>query len=85
MANSTYAVIEARFVLEPELTHLYVRCSPDSDGGMLVGGWYHKVLPVSVPALDALVEALTKAEYLLWERGAPPATDRARGEEDDRG
>ena len=79
MGDATYQVLEARFVLEPELTHLYVRCSPDSDGGWLVGGWYHKVLPASAAALPALAEALEKADYLLWGRGAPAA--RARGEE----
>jgi site-specific DNA-cytosine methylase len=34
-------------------------------------GWYKKVIPASVAALDALREAMTTQEYLLWDRGSP--------------
>ena len=73
MADATYEVLELRAVIESELTRLYILCGPDSDGGMLVGGWYTKTIPASEPALDALAEALTTQAYLVkWDKGAPP-------------
>lgn len=72
MGDSTYEVLEFRAVIERELTRLYILCGPDSDGGMLVGGWYTKTIAASEPALDALTEALTTQAYLTkWNRGAP--------------
>lgn len=71
MGTAKYDVLEMRCVIEPELSRLYVRCGPDSDGGFLVGGWYTKTLPPSSPALDFLVEAMRKQDYLLWDRGTP--------------
>ena len=72
MAQSNYEVLEVRAVIKPELTHLYVRTSPASDGMLGVGGWYHMVIPATVPAMDALTEALMSQAYLVgWDRGAP--------------
>lgn len=75
MANATYEVLEFRAVIKPEWTELYIRCSLDSDGGILVGGWYKATVKPDVPAIDAIREALVKATYLTgpeWSRGAPP-------------
>lgn len=74
MANAQYEIRELRVIIGPELTELYVGLGPDSDGGMLVGGWYKRVIPPSAgPALDVLGEALRKQSYLTeWDRGAPP-------------
>jgi hypothetical protein len=71
MANATFEVTELRVVIKQELTELYVATTPASDGMLGVGGWYKKVIPASVPALDALREAMTTQEYLLWDRGSP--------------
>jgi hypothetical protein len=71
--NSTYEVLELRAVIKPSLTELYIRCSADSDGGGLVGGWYKTVVGPDRPAIDALREALVSSAYLTeWDRGAPP-------------
>lgn len=79
MANATYEVRELRVVIHPELTELYVLCGPDSDGGMLVSGWYKRVIPPSAgPALDVLREDLAKQSYLTeWDRCAPPRKEPA--------
>ena len=72
MANATYQILEFRAVIEPHWTKLYIRCGPDSDGGVLVGGWYTKTVAQSVPAMDALREAMRTQAYLTaWDRGAP--------------
>lgn len=72
MTDATYEVLEFRAVIEPELTRLYILCGPDSDGGLLVGGWYTKTIPASEPAIEALTEALCGMTYLTkWDRGAP--------------
>lgn len=75
MANSTYEVLEFRAVIKPEWTELYIRCSPDSDGGGLVGGWYKSIIKPSVPAIDAIRAALVSGAYLVgdeWSKAAPP-------------
>ena len=72
MANSTFEVLEFRAVIEPDLTHLYIRTSAASDGMLGVGGWYHKVIPASKPAMDVLRDALVTCDYLTdWDRGGP--------------
>lgn len=72
MADATYAVLEIRAVIKPELTELYIRCGPPSDGMLGVQGWHKKVIPPSVPAMDALNEALATGAYLTeWDVGAP--------------
>ena len=72
MANSTYEIREVRAVISDERTDLYVLCGPDSDGGGLVGGWYHKTfVPSDGPALDLLTRAIVNQDYLMWDRGAP--------------
>lgn len=75
MANSSYEVLEFRAVIKPHWTEIFIRCSADSDGGGLVGGWYKTTIPPTKPALDAIREALVSADYLVgdeWSRGAPP-------------
>lgn len=75
MANSTYDILEFRCVIKPDWTELYIRCSADSDGGVLVGGWYKAIVPKEKPSLEALREALVSGAYLTgdeWSRGAPP-------------
>lgn len=75
MANSTFDVLELRVVIKPEWTELYIRCSSDSEGGALVGGWYKTTIPPSTASLPALTEALSTCSYLTsdaWSRGAPP-------------
>lgn len=72
MANSTYEILEFRAVIKPHWTELYVLCSPDSDGGILIGGWYKKTIPPTEPALSTLTEALLTCDYLKWDKGCNP-------------
>ncbi len=73
MANSTYEILEFRAVVKPNWTELYILCGPDSDGGVLVGGWYKTTIDPKTPSLDALRDALVNCKYLTeWDRGAPP-------------
>lgn len=72
MADATYEVLEFRAVIEPDWTRLYIRCGPDSDGGILVGGWYTTTVSKDTPAMDALRDALASSSYLTeWDKGAP--------------
>lgn len=71
MANAKHGLLEFRAVIRPGWTELYVRFGPDNEGGALVGGWRKKIIPVDVPALDAMTKAILAQEYLLWDRGAP--------------
>lgn len=75
MADATFEILEFRAVVKPNWTELYIRCGPDTDGGMLVGGWYKCTIPPSVPSLDALRAAFVSSSFLVsdeWSRGAPP-------------
>ena len=73
MANASYAVLEIRFVVEPELTHAYVLCGPPSDGMLGVQGWHHRAFPPSVPVIDILQGDIAKAEYLVGREWGPKA------------
>lgn len=73
MPDSTFEILEFRCKILPEWTECYIRCSPDSDGGVLVGGWYKKTISINKPALEFLQKALLSSSYLLdWDRGCSP-------------
>lgn len=79
MANASYEILELRAVINPHNTELYIRCGPDNEGGVLVGGWYKTTIPPNVPAIDAMRDAILSHEYLTkWDRGAPDMTDARR-------
>ena len=72
MADATFKILECRWLVKPDWTELYIRTGPASDGMLGVGGWYKKIIPPSVPALDAIRDALISSEYLVkWDRGNP--------------
>lgn len=72
MANSKFEILEFRAVIEPELTRLYIRCGPTSDGMVGVQGWWTTTIPKDKPALDALMNAFANNSFLTeWDRGAP--------------
>lgn len=82
MANSTFEVLEFRAIIRSEWTELYIRCSNDSEGGILVGGWYKALIPPSVPAVPELADALRSCTFLTsdtWSRSAPPIDGRDEG------
>lgn len=73
MANSYYAILEYRAVIDGDVTHLYV-CISDANDFMPISGWYKKTIDKDTPSLSALQEAITKQQYLLgdgWSREAP--------------
>lgn len=72
MATAYFNILEYRVLIRENWTELYVLCSPDTDGGGLVGGWYKKVIDPTQPAMNYLMGALAKTEYLSWDKGAPP-------------
>lgn len=75
MANASYEVLEFRAVIKPEWTELYIRCSPDNESGILVGGWYKAIVKPDIPAIDAIRAALVSGAYLTdieWSKGSPP-------------
>lgn len=75
MADTSYEILELRAVIKPDITELYICCGTTSDGGVLVGGWYKSTVGRTVPALEALREAIRTQAYLVsseWSRGAPP-------------
>lgn len=68
MANSGYLFREIRFVIEDELTHVYVRLEATGDSPIGVQGWHYKVFPPSRPVIDLIEDA---ADAVMWPQKAP--------------
>ena len=68
MANSYYSFREIRWIIEDELTQVYVLLDSD-DGTFGVQGWHHKTFPASRPADDIWKEV---AGAISWPLNAPP-------------
>ena len=62
---------EIRFVLEDELTQVFVAIEAVGDCPISVQGWHHKTFPASLSAIDILNRIGTGDDPVLWERGAP--------------
>jgi hypothetical protein len=72
MSNSFYEVLEARYVVKKDWIELYIRIASAGLGiNSYPGGWCKKIIPVNESPLPALKKALSKMEYLQWDRGAP--------------
>lgn len=63
---------EIRFVIEDELTQVYVLCEALGDCPMGVQGWHHKTFPPSVAVADMVTTIFTKDDPVLWPQQAPP-------------
>lgn len=63
---------EIRFVIEDELTQVYVHCEALGDCPIGVQGWHHKTFPKSKSALD-IMNAWAKGDEdpVLWSQEAP--------------
>jgi hypothetical protein len=70
MADSSYEVIELRFVIKPELTECYVALQAFGDSPIGVQGWHHKTFPASMPVVDILRGEDMK-NCVLWPLDAP--------------
>ena len=73
MANGSYAVKEIRFVIEDELTQVYVLLDADHECPVGVQGWHHKTYPASKSVSEILMEAFTGKDEdpVLWPLNAP--------------
>lgn len=70
MANSTFEILECRWVVKPDWTEIYIYITDSSDG-IPIGGWRKKIIPPSEPALPFISQALVNLEFFEWDRGAP--------------
>ncbi len=82
MGNSGSIIKEVRFVIEDELTQVYVFSEAVDDCPIGVQGWHHKTFPKSMPVIDVLQNHI--AEYLEWPLNAPESHSGITGEEQDR-
>lgn len=70
MGAASYGIMEVRVVIEPELTHCYVRIEAYGDCPIGVHGWHHKAFPPSVTGVEAYADAV--AEGITWPLDVPP-------------
>lgn len=72
MAKCDSVIKELRFVIEDELTQVYILCEAVGDCPLGVHGWHHKTFPASVSAIDVLT-MIGKGEekHLLWPLNGP--------------
>jgi len=65
---------EIRFILEEELTQVYVAIEAQGDCPLGIQGWHHRTFPATRSALDVLEAMKHGAEDpVLWPQEAPPA------------
>ena len=65
---------ELRFVIENELTQVYILCDAIGDCPLGVQGWHHKTFPKSVNIADILSKMFTGADRddpVMWPQKAP--------------
>ena len=63
---------EMRFIIEDELTQVYVSCEAVGDCPLGVQGWHHKTFPASVSTQEILQRwADGKDDPILWPQQAP--------------
>lgn len=78
MADAIYDITEIRFVIEPELTQVYMlaeNVGNPTDMPIGVVGWHHKTFPKSMSTLD-IMNAWARGEEtpIMWPLDAPKAT-----------
>ncbi len=76
MADSSYEVTEVRFVIEPELTQVYVYMKAHGDSPLGVQGCHHKTFPASRNVLQIMhamygIEGAEHDDPVLWSLEAP--------------
>jgi len=71
MGKASFTIKEERFVIEEELTQVYVAITTEGDSPIGVQGWYHKTFPASKSVLDIVSEMWTKDNPLEWSRRSP--------------
>lgn len=71
MAAAGMKYRELRFVIEDELTQVYVLIEALGDCPMGVQGWHHKTFPASKPVIDILTRLGRDNDAVLWPQQAP--------------
>jgi hypothetical protein len=69
-ACDTY-LTESRFIIEKELTQVYVLIEAYGDCPFMIQGWKHRTFPASMSVIDIL-NSQEFADNLLWPGEAPP-------------
>ena len=64
---------EWRFVIEDELTQVYVLCEALGDCPIQIQGWHHKTFPKSKSVMDILTDTFSAGgeDPVLWPRKVP--------------
>jgi len=74
MGKCNVCVKEIRYLFDGDdgtgMMHIYVRGKAWGDCPMGADGWFHKVLPPGSTMMD---EEASVQDYLMWDRGTPPA------------
>lgn len=75
MADAHYDITEIRFVIEPELTQVYMLAENVGDPNEMpigVVGWHHKTFPASMSTMDIMKAwAEGKETPIMWAQKAP--------------
>lgn len=71
VANAEAIVKELRFVIEDELTQVYVAIEARGDSPIGVQGWHHKTFPASKNVIEILESVAAGDDWLLWGLEAP--------------
>lgn len=74
MGHCSVEYKEMRFVIEDDLTQVYVWVNAIGDCPHMLQGWHHKTFAKNKPVIEILNTMFTKDDdCLLWPLNAPPA------------
>lgn len=69
MGKATSTIKEVRFIIESELTQVYIFSEANGDAPIGVQGWHHETFPASKSLMDII--PIMANNYLLWPLDAP--------------
>jgi hypothetical protein len=73
MGSCKVEIREIRFIIEPELTQVYIAVDAIGDCPFQLQGWHHKTFAKSVSAIQVMEMIRDgKEDHLLWPLDAPP-------------
>jgi hypothetical protein len=62
---------ELRFILEPEITQVFILASCEDDFPPDVCGWHHKAFPAS-QSVETIARGMVEDRPYMWPLEAPP-------------
>ncbi len=72
MGKASMEYKELRFIIEDELTQVFVAIQAHGDSPLGVQGWHHKTFPVSKSVLDIMKAMFEDGDNpVLWSQEAP--------------